>query len=105
MDGINAPTFFLLRRSPIMIAKTISILTGNTAVGTLINNPAIAMANTASTNQLSIMTKIRNMACTRLLIITPVKSAKSRILVTLNYNEEKDIELSENARLTFFGRK
>jgi len=37
--------------------------------------------------------------------VTPVKSAKSRILVTLNYNEEKDIELSENARLTFFGRK
>ena len=37
--------------------------------------------------------------------VTPVTSTKSRILVTLNYNEEKDIELSENARLTFFGRK
>ena len=36
--------------------------------------------------------------------VTPVKSSKSRILVTLNYNEEKNIELSENARLTFFGR-
>ena len=36
--------------------------------------------------------------------VTPVTSIKSRILVTLNYNEEKNIELSENARLTFFGR-
>ena len=36
--------------------------------------------------------------------VTPVTSAKSRILVTLNYNLEKNIELSENARLTFFGR-
>ena len=36
---------------------------------------------------------------------TPDKSKKPRILVTLNYNEEEGIELSENARLTFFGRK
>ena len=36
--------------------------------------------------------------------VTPVKSKKPRILVTLNYNEEEGIELSENARLTFFGR-
>ena len=36
--------------------------------------------------------------------VTPVTSEKCRILVTLNYNLEKDIELSENARLTFFGR-
>ena len=36
--------------------------------------------------------------------VTPVTSKKCRILVTLNYNLEKDIELSENARLTFFGR-
>ena len=36
--------------------------------------------------------------------VTPVKSAKPRILVTLNYNEEEGIKLSENARLTFFGR-
>jgi len=36
--------------------------------------------------------------------VTPVQSNKPRILVTLNYNEEKNIELSENARLTFFGR-
>ena len=36
--------------------------------------------------------------------VTPVTSTKSRILVTLNYNIEKNIELSENARLTFFGR-
>tara|TARA_B100001964_G_C14215660_1_gene592654 strand:- start:981 stop:1766 length:786 start_codon:yes stop_codon:yes gene_type:complete len=36
--------------------------------------------------------------------VTPVKSEKCRILVTLNYNLEKGIELSENARLTFFGR-
>ena len=37
--------------------------------------------------------------------VTPVTSKKPRILVTLNYNEEKGIQLSENARLTFFGRK
>ena len=36
--------------------------------------------------------------------VTSVKSDKCRILVTLNYNIEKDIELSENARMTFFGR-
>ncbi|MDA9749169.1 2OG-Fe(II) oxygenase, partial [Pelagibacteraceae bacterium] len=36
--------------------------------------------------------------------VTPVTSNKSRILVTLNYNEQQGICLSENARLTFFGR-
>ncbi len=36
--------------------------------------------------------------------VTPVKSSIPRILITLNYNEEDDIQLSENARLTFFGR-
>ena len=36
--------------------------------------------------------------------VTPVISKKCRILVTLNYNLEEGIELSENARLTFFGR-
>ena len=36
--------------------------------------------------------------------VTPVTSEKSRILVTLNYNLEEDVELSKNARLTFFGR-
>ena len=36
--------------------------------------------------------------------VTPVKSKKPRILVTLNYNEEEGIMLSENARITFFGR-
>tara|TARA_B100000686_G_C16749842_1_gene951780 strand:- start:53 stop:838 length:786 start_codon:yes stop_codon:yes gene_type:complete len=36
--------------------------------------------------------------------VTPINSAVPRILATLNYNLEKDIELSENARLTFFGR-
>ena len=36
--------------------------------------------------------------------VTPVTSDKSRILVTLNYNLEKNIKLSENGRLTFFGR-
>mgnify|MGYP000594376985 FL=1 len=36
--------------------------------------------------------------------VTPVKSQTPRILITLNYNEENHIELSENARLTFFGR-
>jgi len=36
--------------------------------------------------------------------VTPVKSDTPRILITLNYNEEIDIKLSENARSTFFGR-
>ncbi len=36
--------------------------------------------------------------------VTPVESDTPRILITLNYNEEKHIELSKNARLTFFGR-
>ena len=36
--------------------------------------------------------------------VTPVTSEKCRILVTLNYNLEEGVELSENARLTFFGR-
>jgi hypothetical protein len=36
--------------------------------------------------------------------VTPVESQKGRILVTLNYNLEKGIELSPNARKTFFGR-
>jgi len=37
--------------------------------------------------------------------VTPVTSKKNRILVTLNYNLEPNIELSENARKTFFGRE
>jgi len=36
--------------------------------------------------------------------VTPVESNISRILITLNYNEEDNIQLAENARLTFFGR-
>jgi len=36
--------------------------------------------------------------------VTPVTSNKCRILVTLNYNLEEGVELSENARLSFFGR-
>ena len=36
--------------------------------------------------------------------VTPIESNKGRILVTLNYNLEKGIELSKNARETFFGR-
>ena len=36
--------------------------------------------------------------------VTKVESKKPRILVTLNYNEERNIELSVNARKTFFGR-
>ena len=36
--------------------------------------------------------------------VSPVTSKKCRILVTLNYNLEEGIVLSENARLTFFGR-
>ena len=38
------------------------------------------------------------------IVVTPVTSTKPRILVTLNYNEEEGVKLSENARLTFFGR-
>ena len=37
--------------------------------------------------------------------VTPVTSNKGRVLVTLNYNLEPDIELSTNAKETFFGRK
>ena len=36
--------------------------------------------------------------------VTPIESKKGRILVTLNYNLEEGIELSKNARKTFFGR-
>ena len=36
--------------------------------------------------------------------VTPVESEIPRILVTLNYNEENNVELAENARMTFFGR-
>ena len=36
--------------------------------------------------------------------VTPVLNNIPRILITLNYNEEDNVELSENARLTFFGR-
>jgi len=36
--------------------------------------------------------------------VTPVTSKKHRVLVTLNYNLEENIQLSENARMTFFGR-
>jgi hypothetical protein len=36
--------------------------------------------------------------------VTPVESNKGRVLVTLNYNLEEGIELSKNARKTFFGR-
>ena len=36
--------------------------------------------------------------------VTPVQSDTPRILITLNYNEESNIKLSENAILTFFGR-
>ena len=36
--------------------------------------------------------------------VTAVESYLPRILITLNYNQEGKIELSENARLTFFGR-
>ena len=37
--------------------------------------------------------------------VTPVTSKKERVLVTLNYNLEKGIKLSKNARETFFGRQ
>ena len=36
--------------------------------------------------------------------VTPVESEAPRILITLNYNEEINVKLSENARKTFFGR-
>ena len=37
--------------------------------------------------------------------VTPVTSNKHRVVVTLNYNLEKNTRLSENARLMFFGRR
>jgi len=36
--------------------------------------------------------------------VVPVRSERSRILVTLNFNTEPNVMLSELARLTFFGR-
>jgi hypothetical protein len=36
--------------------------------------------------------------------VAPVTSNKHRVLATLNYNLEKNVKLSEKARLTFFGR-
>ena len=42
--------------------------------------------------------------CALPICVTPVASQRPRILATLNYNLENNIELSENARLTFFGR-
>jgi hypothetical protein len=42
--------------------------------------------------------------CNTLHRVTPVTSQKPRVLATLNYNLEKNIKLSENARVTFFGR-
>jgi hypothetical protein len=37
--------------------------------------------------------------------VTPVIGKTTRILVVFAYNENPDVELSEEARLTFFGRK
>ena len=36
--------------------------------------------------------------------VTPITSTLPRVLATLNYNLEKDLELGEDARLAFFGR-
>lgn len=36
--------------------------------------------------------------------VTPITSSIPRVLAILNYNLEKNLELTENARLTFFGR-
>ena len=36
--------------------------------------------------------------------VVPVSSERSRILVTLNFNTEPNVMLSELARLAFFGR-
>jgi hypothetical protein len=36
--------------------------------------------------------------------VTPITSTIPRVLATLNYNIEKDLELGEDARLAFFGR-
>ena len=48
---------------------------GKTAVGIFTNNPAIAIEKTAITNQLSIITKDRNIIFTLLFIIIPEISA------------------------------
>ena len=75
IEGIKASTFFRYSRNPTASAIIISIFTGRTAVGILTKSPAIAMAKTANTSQLNIMTKIRNIVFTRLLIMVPVMSA------------------------------
>ena len=36
--------------------------------------------------------------------VAPVASERARILVTLNFNTEPGVMLSELARMTFFGR-
>jgi hypothetical protein len=36
--------------------------------------------------------------------VTPITSTIPRVLATLNYNLEKDLKLTEDVRLTFFGR-
>ena len=36
--------------------------------------------------------------------VTPVEGDRTRLLVVLAYNTEPDLSLSENARITFFGR-
>ena len=57
------------------MAMIISIFIGRTAAGTFTNNPAIAIANTARTNQVSIITNKRNMVLTRGFMTDPVISA------------------------------
>ena len=36
--------------------------------------------------------------------VTPITSKIPRVLATLNYNLEKNVQLAKDARLTFFGR-
>ena len=57
------------------MAIMISIFMGNTALGTLTKRPAIAIANTARTSQVSISTNSKNIIRTLIEITCPVISA------------------------------
>ena len=85
-EGNKAPTLRLYKCHPIKMAMMISMLIGKIVVGTATNNPAIAIAKTASISQISNSTKIRNITRVRELITFPVISAIdrpfSRTLVT-----------------------
>ena len=77
-DGISGGTLRLYSSQPMTTATTIPMLTGSTEVGTWTNRSAIAIANTASTSQLSTKTKHRNISRTRPLTTVAATSAIER---------------------------